>query len=74
MWHGQDGILVLVVCPAACGEASGGCSLFMLMCWCCACLASAGSVAELCKDPAAQEWILAELNSVGKDNKVVVMP
>lgn len=28
-----------------------------------------GSVAELCKDPAAQQWILDELRATGKDNK-----
>jgi hypothetical protein len=33
----------------------------------------AGSVAELCKDPAAEAWILAELNSIGKENKVIVL-
>jgi len=29
-----------------------------------------GDVAELCKDPEAQAWMLAELNTVGKENKV----
>jgi hypothetical protein len=32
--------------------------------------AAAGDVSALCKDPAAAEWLLAELNTVGKENKV----
>lgn len=36
-----------------------------MLCW-----PPAGSVAELCKDPEAEAWMLAELNTVGKENKV----
>lgn len=32
----------------------------------------AGSVAELCKDPAAEAWLLAELQATGKENKTKV--
>jgi hypothetical protein len=33
---------------------------------------AAGSIAELCKDPAAQAWLLAELQATGKENKTKV--
>jgi hypothetical protein len=33
---------------------------------------SAGSIAELCKDPEAEAWILAELQATGKENKCKV--
>jgi hypothetical protein len=38
----------------------------------CCVVGTAGSIAELCKDPAAQAWLLAELQATGRENKTKV--
>lgn len=55
----------LCAVPAVFGAGSDHATFRAVLCY-----AFAGSVAELCKDPAAEAWMLAELNTVGKENKV----
>lgn len=69
LWHAVSRIcLVWAARPWACrvGDLYLLTLMYVLMC----CAVITGTVAELCKDPAAEAWILAELNSVGKENKV----
>jgi hypothetical protein len=55
------------VLPAHLNQHCDVCSILV-----CSVVGPAGSIAELCKDAAAQAWLLAELQATGKENKTKV--